>query len=71
MEDGNRTDKEGGNRTDKEGGSLLSYVVESGEVEAIRYLLDLGVTVSTKMPNNPCNDMQLLWKESSTTRHNV
>ena len=35
------------NCTDLEGQSLLSYVVESGKVEAIRYLLELGVTLTS------------------------
>ena len=33
--------------TDLEGKSLLSYVVESGNVESIRYLLHLGVTMTS------------------------
>ena len=33
--------------TDTEGKSMLWLVIESGDVEAIRYLLDLGVTLAT------------------------
>ena len=33
--------------TDMEGQSLLSHVAESGGVESIRYLLDLGVTLAS------------------------
>ena len=33
--------------TDRDGRSLLWYVTQSGKVDAIRYLLDLGVKVST------------------------
>ena len=36
--------------TDMEGQSLLSYTVLSTEVEAIRYLLDLGVTMTSSTP---------------------
>ena len=36
--------------TDQHGISLLTRVVESGDVEAVRYLLNLGVTVTTHPP---------------------
>ena len=35
---------------DQDGCSLLSHVVESGDVEAVRYVLDLGVTVTSYTP---------------------
>ena len=38
------------NSIDQDGCSLLSHVVESGDVEAVRYLLDLGVTVTSYTP---------------------
>ena len=36
--------------TDKDDQSLLSYTVQSGDVETIRYLLDLGVTMTSSTP---------------------
>ena len=38
--------------TDKKGGNLLTWVAKSGNVEAVRYVLDLGVTVSTYVPTS-------------------
>ena len=43
--------------TDTEGKSMLRLVIEHGDVEAVRYLLDLGVTLSTYQPEaelKPC-----------------
>ena len=43
--------------TDTDGKSMLQLVIESGDVEAVRYLLDLGVTLPTYQPEaelKPC-----------------
>ena len=36
--------------TSQGGYSILSYVVNSGNIEAVRYLLDIGVAIPTYAP---------------------
>ena len=54
------------NCTDRHGVSLLTWAVKSGKVEAVRYLLDIGVTVTTYTSKpelqlcNECGQNQLL-----------
>ena len=46
------------NSTDKQGRSVLFWTVNSGNIEAIRYLLNLGVTTTYHIPKKylePCN----------------
>ena len=50
------------NSTDKHGLSVLCWAVRSGNIEAVRYLLNLGVTITTYMPQErveTCEDCQI------------
>ena len=48
-------------RIDECGHSILSYVVDSGNIEAVRYLLDIGVAIPTYAPEErevPCEQCE-------------